>query len=163
MDLVTNGLFSSMEYNASTMVASKHHARSVVLNHSTEQAKADLKDQVENSKYNDPGTFGEMPDSAHCLFWHLKRERGDIRVKPGPIQPEVNPGPGPGNKGKKNRANQNASSSSRGNKQGRGGNSFRGKGRGKGGSFGPQKQGSKQNFQANKPKNSKSRRSKPKQ
>ena len=33
MELVNNGLFSSMEYNAATMVASKHHARKVVLNH----------------------------------------------------------------------------------------------------------------------------------
>ena len=33
MELVTNGLFSSMEYNAATLVASKHHARKVVLNH----------------------------------------------------------------------------------------------------------------------------------
>ena len=31
IDLVTNGLFSSMEYNASTLIASKHHAPSVVL------------------------------------------------------------------------------------------------------------------------------------
>ena len=61
MDLVTNGLFSLMEYNASTIVASKHQRRAVVLNRCTEQAKADLKKQVENSKYNDPGTFGEMP------------------------------------------------------------------------------------------------------
>ena len=71
MDLVTNGLFSLMEYNASTIVASKHQRRAVVLNRCTEQAKADLKKQVENSKYNDPGTFGEMPHSSHALFWHL--------------------------------------------------------------------------------------------
>ena len=61
MDLVTNGLFSLMEYNASTIVASKYQGWAVVLNRCTEQAKADLKKQVENSKYNDPGTFGEMP------------------------------------------------------------------------------------------------------
>ena len=43
MELVNNGLFSSMEYNAATMVASKHHARSLVLNHSTHSKDADLK------------------------------------------------------------------------------------------------------------------------
>ena len=74
MELVNNGLFSSMEYNAAIMIASKHHARRVVLNHSTHSKDADLKDQVDNSKYNDPGAFGEMPISAHCLFWHLKKE-----------------------------------------------------------------------------------------
>ena len=50
MELVINGLFLSMEYNAATMVASKHHARRVVLNHSTQSKNADLKDQVPNSK-----------------------------------------------------------------------------------------------------------------
>ena len=33
MELINNGLYSSMEYNAATMVASKHHGRKVVLNH----------------------------------------------------------------------------------------------------------------------------------
>ena len=46
MEMVKSGLFSSIEYNAATMVASKHHARKVVLNHSTQSRIADLKEQV---------------------------------------------------------------------------------------------------------------------
>ena len=57
MDLVTNEFFSSRDYNASTMVASIHQGRSVVLNLYTELAKADLKDQMENSNFNVPGAF----------------------------------------------------------------------------------------------------------
>ena len=100
MELIKNGLFSSMEYNAATMVASKHHARKVVLNHSTQSRLADLKEQVESSKYNDPGAFGDMPFSAHSLFWHLKKEQGDIRLKTGPVRQEIFSGlvPGKGNK-----------------------------------------------------------------
>ena len=75
MELVKNGLLSSMEYNAATMVASKRHARKVVLNHSTQSPLADLKEQVENSKYNDPGAFGEMPQSAYCFFYELLSRR----------------------------------------------------------------------------------------
>ena len=43
MDPMTNGLHSTCEYNAATMVASKHHRRSVVLNHCSDLAHADYK------------------------------------------------------------------------------------------------------------------------
>ena len=39
------------------MVLSIHKGRSVVLNLYTELAKADLKDQMENSNFNVPGMF----------------------------------------------------------------------------------------------------------
>ena len=82
MELIKNGLLSSMEYNAATMVASKHHARKMVLNHSMQSPLAELKEQVENSRYNDPGAFGEMPNSAFCLFYENKKVQGDIRLNP---------------------------------------------------------------------------------
>ena len=43
MELVNYGLFLSMAYNAATVVASIHHARSLVLIHSTHSKDADLK------------------------------------------------------------------------------------------------------------------------
>ena len=89
LDLVTNGLISSMEYNTSTMVASKHYGRSVVLNHCSENAIADYKAQLENSKYNDPGVFGALPPSTHAIFWHEKHLRGSVHVLSGDIQPQV--------------------------------------------------------------------------
>ena len=60
MDLVTNEFFSFRNYyasTASTMVASMHQGRSVLLNPYTELAKANLKDQTENSNFKVPGTF----------------------------------------------------------------------------------------------------------
>ena len=172
MEMVNNGLFSSMEYNAATMVASKHHARRVVLNHSTQSKDADLKDQVENSKYNDPGAFGEMPFSAHCLFLYLKKQQGDIHLKAGPVRQEIFSGPAPG-KGKKktsqNRPSFNTNSSyPSGNFRRPGNNSLRGKGRGgnwgkgasKPGSSNQQKRGPQQNSQNSGPKNTKGKKGK---
>ena len=69
MELINNGLFSSMEYNAATMVASKHHGRKVVLNHCNQSKESDHIEQLENTKYNDEALFGEMPLSSHCLYW----------------------------------------------------------------------------------------------
>ena len=93
-------MLSSMEYNTASMVAAKHHARKMVLNHSTQSFQAEIKEQVINSKYNDPGAFGEMPDSAFCLFYENRRLQGDIRLKLGPVRQEIFSGPAPG-KGKK--------------------------------------------------------------
>ena len=76
MDLVTNEFFSSRDYNASTMEASIHQAQSVVLNLYTELAKADLKDQMENSNFKMFRVrFGELPNSSHSLFWQILRDR----------------------------------------------------------------------------------------
>ena len=172
MELVNNGLFSSMEYNAATMVASKHHARKVVLNHSTQSRDADLKEQVENSKYNDPGAFGEMPRSAHCLYWFLRKDVGNIHLRAGPVRQEIVSGPAPG-KGKKktfnNRPsfNTNAPSSS-GNFRRPGNNSSRGKSRGgnygkgasKPGSSNQQKRGPQQNPPNSGSKNTKGKKGK---
>ena len=171
MELVNNGLFSSMEYNAATMVASKHHARRVVFNHSTQSKVADLKDQVENSKYNDPGAFGEMLFSAHCLFWHLK-EQGDIRLKAGPVRQEVFSGPATGRGKKKTYQNRpsfytndsNASGDFRrpGNitSRGRGRGGSRGRGASQTGPSNQQKWGPQQSSQNSGPKNTKGKKGK---
>ena len=68
MKLVTNGLHSTMEYNAATMVASKHLGRAVVLIHCTKRQTADWKSQLLDSKYNDPYLFGVLPCSSHQNF-----------------------------------------------------------------------------------------------
>ena len=96
MELINNGLFSSMEYNAATMVASKHHGRKVVLNHCTQSKEADHIDQLENTKYNDEWLFGEMPLSAHCLYWLQRKEVGHVYIKAGPVRQEIYSGPPPG-------------------------------------------------------------------
>ena len=132
----------------------------------------DLKDQVKNSKSNDPGAFGEMPFSAHCLFWYLKKEQGNIHLKMGPVRQEIVSGPAP-SKGKMNTFNNRPSfntnaSSSNGNFCRPGNNSFRGKGRGgswgkgasKPGSSNQQKQGLQQNPPNSGPKNAKSKKGK---
>ena len=100
MELINNGLSSSMEYNAATMVASKHHGRKVVLNHCTQSKEADHKEQLENTKYNDEGLFGEMPLSSHCLYWLQRKDVGHVYIKAGPVRQEISSGPPPG-KGKK--------------------------------------------------------------
>ena len=100
MELLQNGMLSSMEYNTASIVAAKHHACKMVLNHSTQSPQAELKEQVLNSKFNDPGAFGDMPESAMCLFYENRKLQGDIRLKPGPVRQEIFSGPAPGN-GKK--------------------------------------------------------------
>merc|ERR1712033_91986 len=55
MELIKKGLLSSMEYKTTTIVASKHHGRKVVLNHYIQSPRAKLKEQVENSGYGYPG------------------------------------------------------------------------------------------------------------
>ena len=64
MKLVHNGFHSSMEYNAANMIASSHLGRSLVLNHCTEEA-ANWKEQLLQSKYNEPHLFGVLSNSAH--------------------------------------------------------------------------------------------------
>ena len=104
MELINNGLYSSMEYNAATMVASKHHDRKVVLNHCSQSKEADHIDQMENTKYNDGELFGEMPFSAHHLYWLQRKEVGHIYIKAGPVRKEIYSGPPPGKgKGKSNK------------------------------------------------------------
>ena len=89
-----------MEYNAATMVASKHHARKVVLNHSTQSPLADLKEQVENSRYNTPEHLEKCLNRRIAFSMNLKGSRGTIRLKTGPVRQEIFSGPAPG-KGKK--------------------------------------------------------------
>ena len=68
MELLQSGLLSSMEYNSASIVAAKNHGRKMVLNHSTQTHQAELKEKVINSRFNDPGLFGDMPELAMCLF-----------------------------------------------------------------------------------------------
>ena len=82
LDLVTNGLISSMEFIASSMVASKHHGRSVVLNHCSELPIAGYKSQLENSDYFALRVFGALPPSTHAVFRQEKHLRGSVRVLP---------------------------------------------------------------------------------
>ena len=63
MKLVTNGLHSTMEYNAATMIASSHLGNAVVLSHCTEN-----KSQLLHIKYNDAYLFGVLPLSSRTLF-----------------------------------------------------------------------------------------------
>ena len=86
--LVSNGLHSSMEYNAATMVASKHLGHSVVLSHCTERNSADWKSQLLDSKYNDPYLFGFLPSSSHAIFYNDK-SKGSVSLLSGDIPPQV--------------------------------------------------------------------------
>ena len=95
MELINNGLYSSMEYNAATMVASKHHGHRVVLNHCSQSREADHINQLRNTKYNDEGLFGEMPLSAHHLYWIQRKEVGHVYIKAGPVRKEIYSGPPP--------------------------------------------------------------------
>ena len=67
LDLVSNGLLSSREFIAPTMVASKHHDRSVVLNHCSELPIAVFISQLENSDYFALRMFGALL-LPHMLF-----------------------------------------------------------------------------------------------
>ena len=88
MKLVSNGLHSSMEYNAATLVASKHLGRSVVLSHCTERNSADWKSQLLDSKYNDPYLFGFLPSSSRTIFYNDK-SKGSVSLLSGDIPPQV--------------------------------------------------------------------------
>ena len=80
MELINNGLYSSMEYNAGTMVASRHHGRKVVLNHCTQSKETDHIEQIEHTKYNSEQLFGEMSLSALHLYCTQRKEVGHIYV-----------------------------------------------------------------------------------
>ena len=88
-----------MEYNTGTMVASRHHGRKVVLNHCTQAKYADHIEQIEHTSYYSEQLFGEMPLSAHNLWWTQRKEVGHIYVKGGPVPKEIYTGLPPG-KGK---------------------------------------------------------------
>ena len=88
MKLVTNGLHSSMEYNAATMVASSHLGREVVLSHLTENRSADWKAQLLQSKYNDEYLFGQLPLSSRTTY-ALDKSKGPVFVSAGDIPPQV--------------------------------------------------------------------------
>ena len=98
MELVNYGLFSSMAYNAATVVASILHARSLVLIHSTHSKDADLKIKLITQYIMIQGHL-EKCFSTPCFFWYLKMEQGDILLKMGPVGQEIFSGPAPG-KGK---------------------------------------------------------------
>ena len=67
-----------MEYNTTTLVASKHHGRKVVLNHSIQSPRAKLKEQVENSGYGYPGILIDLSLSSSILYWHNEEKQGSI-------------------------------------------------------------------------------------
>ena len=48
-----------------------------------------------NSRYNDPGLFGDMPESALGHFFENRKLHGDIKLKLGPIRQEIVSGPAP--------------------------------------------------------------------
>ena len=95
MELIQNGLNSSMEYNTGTMVASRHHGRKLVLNHCTQVRYADHIEQIEHPGYNSEQLFGDMPLSAHHLWWTQRKEVGHIYVKGGPVPKEIDISPPP--------------------------------------------------------------------
>ena len=101
LELIQNGLYSSMEYNTGTMVAARHHGRKMVLNHCYQGQYANYKQQIENTTYNSEQLFGEMPLSAHHYWWTERKEVGHIYVKGGPVPKEIYTGPPTGkSKGK---------------------------------------------------------------
>ena len=89
MKLINNGLHSSMEYNAATMIASTHLGRSLVLNHCTEKKEANWKEQFLQSKYNDPHLFGVLPNSARAKFTNHMTTYGQVMVRDGDIPAQV--------------------------------------------------------------------------
>ena len=86
MQVVSNGLGSSMEYNAATMVARSHLGREVVPNHLSEKKEADWKAQLLQSKYNDEYLFGQLPLSSRTFF-ALDKIKGPVYVSTGEIPP----------------------------------------------------------------------------
>ena len=94
LQVVGNGLQSSMEYNAATMVASSHAGRELVLNQGISQrTNANWKEQLLNSTYNCEFLFGDLPLSSQTVHAHDKT-KGDICVKgadlPAPFKREAN-------------------------------------------------------------------------
>ena len=85
---ISNGLHSSMEYNAATMVASPHLGREVVLSHFTGNRSAVWNDQLLQSKYNDVYLFGQLPSSSRTTF-SCDKSKGPVYVVYGDIPPKV--------------------------------------------------------------------------
>ena len=84
-----------MEYNTGTMVASRHHGRKVVLNHCTQAKYADHIDQIEHTSYYSEQLFGEMPLSAHHLWWTQRKKVDHIcERRPGTKINLYRPSPG---------------------------------------------------------------------
>ena len=86
LQLVANGLHSSSEINVATLVASRHHGRSVVLNHCSENANADYKADLDRTKYNQDTLFGSLPLSYMTFFSQDKDTKGYVRVLKSDIQ-----------------------------------------------------------------------------
>ena len=62
---------------------------SLVLNHCTEKKEANWKEQLLQSKYNDPHLFGVLPNSAHAKFTNKMSTYGQVMVRDGDIPAQV--------------------------------------------------------------------------
>ena len=87
LQVASNGLRSSMEYNAATMVASSHSGRLLVNSHLSEDKDVNWKARLLQSTYNSEFLFGSLPLSSETKH-HLSL-KGDIKTLPGDILPQV--------------------------------------------------------------------------
>ena len=90
MKLIHNSLQFSIGYNAATMIASVHAGRSQVLDHCTENDKANWIKQYKNSKYNGPHLFGVLPNSSRAKYDKHLDTFGQVRLRDGDIKTQVN-------------------------------------------------------------------------
>ena len=87
LQVASNGLRTSMEYNAATMVASSHSGRLLVNSHLSEDKDANWKARLLQSTYNSEFLFGRLPLSSETM--HYCAQKGGIKSLPGDILPQV--------------------------------------------------------------------------
>ena len=131
LQVVANGLRSSLEYNAATMVASSHSGRELVLSHAiSTRGDVDWKDQLLQTTYNCQHLFADLPLSSQTS--HAWDSKGDIYVSaadiPSPLKKEAYKLPTA--KFVPKATSSGGSSGSQGSKRSRPGQPFRHRGRG---------------------------------
>ena len=81
LQLLKNGLISSCEINAATVVASKHEGRSTVLSRCSELPVAGYKNVLTNTGYGHPTLFGPAPNSVLARFNTEFDRKGIVQAK----------------------------------------------------------------------------------
>ena len=100
LQLVSNGLHSSCEVIVNSVVVSRHHGRSVVLNHCSENPNAGYKAQLDHIKYDLDTLFGAFPMSSMTYFLQDKDKKGYVSVFNSDIQCNPVKAPNAGGKAK---------------------------------------------------------------
>ena len=91
LELISNGLQTSCEINAATIVTFRHHGHFLVLDHCSEFAGANFKAPLENTRYDDPSLFGSLPMYFLTDFYHEKSWKGYLHVHSQEILAKLTP------------------------------------------------------------------------